>query len=120
VRIIRFVGKFLGVSLALLVIVAAATFAVANRSWVTVNLWPFDPLPVPLGATVLGAFGLGLIAGAALMSLSRLRARWRARRSERRAAALEKAAARKDAEARTPSAGGALAAPRARPALSNE
>jgi len=120
VRIIRFLGKFLGVGFALLVIVAAATFAVANRGWVTVNPWPFDPLPVPLGATVLGAFGLGLIAGAALMSLSRLRARWRARRSERRAAALEKAAARRDTESRTPTAGGALAAPRARPALSNE
>ena len=118
-RIVRFIGKFLAVSFAILVIVAAATFAVANRDWVTVNFWPFDPINVPLGATVLVALGLGLIAGAALMSLSRMRARWRARRSERRAAALEKAAVSRDEQVRTP-IGGSLPAPRPRPALSDE
>jgi uncharacterized integral membrane protein len=119
VKIIRFIGKFLAVGFAILMIAAAATFAVANRDWVTVNFWPFDPVSVPLGATVLVALGLGLIAGTALMSLSRLRARWRARRSERRATALEKAAANRNAETRKPAAAG-LPAPRPRPALSDE
>jgi putative membrane protein len=83
-----------------LVIIAAATFAIANREMVTVNLWPLPfTLNVPLFVAILGAFGVGLIIGSALMGWTRQRLRVRAYVAERKADRLERSAAEKRAAA---------------------
>jgi uncharacterized membrane protein YciS (DUF1049 family) len=88
---LRFVVKVLFTVIVVVFLIAAATFAVTNRELVAVNFTPFfDNVMLPLGTTVLMALGIGLIVGSALMSLSRLRLRLRARSSERRLAALER------------------------------
>lgn len=88
---LRFIVKALFTIIVVVFLVAAATFAVTNREPVAINFMPFfDELMLPLGTTVLAALGIGLIVGTALMSLSRLRLRRRARSSERRLAALER------------------------------
>ena len=100
---LRHLIKFIG-SLILLVLVAAAvTFAVANRTLVTVSLWPLPiDVSLPLGATILAALALGVLAGTGLMGLSRYKFRRQARSNERRAATLEKVA--RDATTTLPAA----------------
>ncbi len=70
----------------------AVPFAVANRSDVSVDLWPLPivDLQVPLYAIVLIAGFVGFIGGAAVGWLSAGGARRRARYAARRASALEK------------------------------
>ena len=92
-RILRYLRKFIGSLILLILIVVAVTFAVSNRVMVTVNLWPLPIEPsLQLGATVLAAFAIGLIAGTGIMAASRLKIRHQARRSQRRVASLERVA----------------------------
>jgi len=92
-KYLRHFGKFIASLILLVVVMAVVTFAVSNRTVVTFNFWPLPvEVSLQLGATVLIALALGLIVGTALMSLSRLNSRRQARRSERRAASLEKVA----------------------------
>ena len=89
-RFLRYLKKFIGSLILLAVIVAAVTFAVSNRAVITFSLWPLDIEPsMQLGATVLAAFALGLIAGTGLMAWSRMNVRRQARSSQRRVASLE-------------------------------
>jgi uncharacterized integral membrane protein len=116
---IRFILKGVAIAVAALVIAAAASFAVSNRMPVAISLWPLPfEASLPLGTTLLATLAVGIVLGTALMSLSRLRLYLRARRNERKAAALERAAARRataEREPRTPT-GAALPSP-SRPAL---
>lgn len=67
------------------------TFAASNRVLVTTGLFPLPfTLTAPLYLYVLGAFTLGLIAGAFLAWISGYKSRVTARRETRRAAKLEK------------------------------
>ena len=73
-RFLRYLKKFIGSLVLLILVVAAVTFAVSNRAMVTVNLWPLEIEPsMQLGATVLAAFAIGLIAGTGIMAASRLK-----------------------------------------------
>jgi uncharacterized membrane protein YciS (DUF1049 family) len=92
-KFLRYLKKFIGSLILLALIVAAVTFAVSNRSVVTFSLWPLPIEPsMQLGATVLAAFAIGLIAGTGIMAVSRMKSRRQARSSERRVASLEKVA----------------------------
>lgn len=92
-KFLRYLRKFIGSLILLILVVAAVTFAVSNRAMVTVNLWPLEIEPsMQLGATVLAAFAIGLIAGTGIMAASRLKIRHQARSSQRRVASLEKIA----------------------------
>ena len=91
-KILRYLRKFIGSLILLALVVVAVTFAVSNRTVVTFDLWPLENASLQLGATVLAAFALGLIAGTGLMTASRFNSRRLARSSERRVASLEKVA----------------------------
>lgn len=81
--------KPVGKLILVLIAIAAAMFAVANRSPIMVSLWPlpFD-VTLPLYLAVLGALAAGLVVGAVLSWPGRQRLRWRARASDKRAARL--------------------------------
>lgn len=108
---LRFIVKALFTTIVVVFLVAAASFAVANREPVTFSFWPlpYETL-LPLGTTVLAALGLGLIVGTALMSLSRLRLHRRARTSERRLAAMERET-RDVGQTQVPATGRSLSSP---------
>jgi uncharacterized integral membrane protein len=79
-------------------IVLIAIFAVENRAAVTIDFWPLPwTAHPPLYLTVLGAGAIGLIVGAGLCSIGRLRLWRRARASESRADRLARAAAERPA-----------------------
>lgn len=76
------------VTLPLIVVVAA--FAVMNRAWVPINLWPLrETVELPLPLIVLGGVGLGLLVGAIIGWLSAAPARRRAREERAQVRALE-------------------------------
>lgn len=80
--------------LAVVCVIALATFAVANREIVTLNLWPLPfNAAVPLFSCILGAFAIGLLFGSSFTALSRQRLKFQARSSERRADRAERASA---------------------------
>jgi len=118
-KILRYLRKFVGSLILLVLVMAAVTFAVSNRTVVTFSLWP---LPVEasfqLGATVLAAIALGLLAGTGLMAVSRLKSRRQARSSERRVASLEKVA--HDASTSLPMPAAAAPEPGPRRALGSQ
>jgi len=121
-KIIRYFLKGLAIAIAALVIAAAASFAVSNRTPVAISLWPLPfESTLPLGTTVLAALAIGLVVGTALMSLSRLRLYFRARRNERRAETAERTAARHAEQVQRQQApsGTALPSPSSRIALSD-
>ena len=92
-RVLRYLNKFIGSLILLALVVIAVTFAVSNRTEVSLDLWPLPfEASVQIGAIVLAALALGVIVGTALMSASRFKTHRRARRSERRVASLEKVA----------------------------
>ena len=113
-RFLRYFKKFIGSLILLVLVVAAVTFAVSNRAVVTLNLWPLEDIKpaVQLGATVLAAFAIGLIAGTGIMAASRLKIRHQARSSQRRVASLEKIA--HDASTTLPAPIAAAPEPRSR------
>ena len=53
------------------------------------NFWPFGGMPLPLGAVLLGALGVGFLAGLLFHLPHRIRAHRRAKRAEKRAVELE-------------------------------
>lgn len=117
-RLLRYLSKFIGSLLLLVLVVVAITFAVSNRTMVTVNLWPLPiETPVQLGAIVLAALAVGLIAGSGVMAASRLKLYRQARRSQRRVASLEKKA--QEASSTLPAAPVSAPEPAARRALVN-
>lgn len=92
-NLLRYLSKFIGSVLLLILVVIAVVFAVSNRTAVTISLWPLPiETSLQLGATVLVALALGIIVGTALMSLSRFKFRHQAKTSQRRVATLEKKA----------------------------
>lgn len=92
-KFLRYLSKFIGSLILLALIIVAVTFAISNRTMVTFNLWPLPiEAPLPLGATILAALALGLIAGTGFMAFSRWNYRRQARNSERHVATLEKIA----------------------------
>lgn len=71
-------------------IVVLAIFLISNRGAVGVQYWPVGPIgSAALGAIVLIAFGAGALIGLLLTLPGRLGAQRRARRAEKRIAALE-------------------------------
>jgi uncharacterized integral membrane protein len=81
----RFLGWIIGAPLALLM----AVFAVANRHDVRLELWPLPwSVDLPVYLAVLGALGLGLVAGIVLTWLSGHGARHAARVNKNRAQSL--------------------------------
>ncbi len=118
-KFLRYLKKFIGSLILLALVVAAVTFAVSNRTVVTFSLWP---LPIEaswqLGATVLAALALGLIAGTGLMAVSRMKFHRQARSSERRVASLEKVA--HDASTALPMPAAAAPVPGPRRALGSQ
>jgi len=73
-----------------IIAVVVVIFALANRDPVTLSLWPLPlDLTMPLYIAVLGGLVVGLIAGAVISWLPKLRLRRQARAAERRADALE-------------------------------
>ena len=92
-KILRYLSKFIGSLILLTLVVGAVTFAVSNRTVVTVSFWPLPiEASLQLGATVLATLALGLLAGTGLMALSRMKFYRQARKSQRRVASLEKIA----------------------------
>jgi uncharacterized integral membrane protein len=70
-------------------------FAIANRQWVTVDLWPLEiAARLPLFLLILGSLFVGVLAGGAAAWLSAGRTRRRGREAERRRADLEREVAR--------------------------
>jgi uncharacterized integral membrane protein len=66
-----------------------ATFAVANRQALTLELWPLPwSVELPTYLAVLGALMLGLVLGMAVMAGALVRARRRAGTERRRAQSL--------------------------------
>ena len=118
-KFLRYLSKFIGSLILLILVVGAVTFAVSNRTMVTFSLWPL-PVEVSfqLGATVLAAFALGLIAGTGLMAVSRLKLHHKARSNERRVASLEKVA--REASTALPMPAAAAPEPGSRRALSGQ
>lgn len=83
----RMFGWAVGVPLALL----ATVFAISNRQWVALDLWPlpFEPA-LPLFLAVLIPLGFGLAGGATLTWLAATPARRRALEQQRRIESLER------------------------------
>jgi uncharacterized integral membrane protein len=76
-------------------LVIAAFFAVANREFVTVSLWPLaEPMDMPLFVAIVAPLYVGVLLGALAAWWSGRRARSRARAEARRADTL----ARENAE----------------------
>lgn len=83
---VRILAWLIGIPVAILAIV----FAVVNRQLVTVDLWPLPwTVSLPLFLMVLGAMGLGLAFGGAVVWISAGAARKRARAEGRRADRLD-------------------------------
>jgi uncharacterized integral membrane protein len=93
--LLRLVGWLAAIAVAVVIVV----FAIANRAPVPVSL---DPLPfaieAPLYAAVLGAFVVGLVAGALGVWPRLLRGRAIARRGRRELEALERERVRREEE----------------------
>jgi uncharacterized integral membrane protein len=81
-----------------LCVVALATFAIANRTIVMLNLWPLPfTVAAPLFSCILGALAIGLLLGTRFTALSRQRLKIRARSWERRAERAERVSAEQKA-----------------------
>ena len=82
----KVISWIIGLPIAVLAII----FAVSNRGGVLVDLWPLPwEVTLPLYLLVLGALGIGLLAGAVIAWMSAGTTRARARREHRRANRLE-------------------------------
>ena len=113
---LRYLNKFIGSLVLLALLIVAVTFAVSNRTMITVNLWPFPvEASFQLGATVLTALALGLIAGTSLMAFSRYKVHCQARSSQKRVVKLEKIT--REASATLPISNASPPAPAPRRAL---
>lgn len=74
-----------------MIIVALVIFLLSNRQPTAVAFWPFGSLgEAVLGAIVLIAFALGILAGMLIHVPHRVRAQRRARKAERELAALRR------------------------------
>lgn len=72
------------------VLIVMVLFALSNRTPVEFRLWPTDfAVVLPLSLAVLGAMAVAFLIGAAVLWLSVLAARHRARRAERQVQVLE-------------------------------
>lgn len=97
---------------ALAVALAAIDVAVSNFDKVQLALWPFsDVLVMPLYLVVLGALGLGFIAGELVAWINGGRWRREARRRQRRIDSLERELQATQARLPPLGAGGVPAAP---------
>lgn len=82
----RYIAWLIGLPVA----IVAITFAVINRQVVTIDLWPLPwTASLPLFLMVLGALGLGMVAGGVIVWVSGGRTRARARAEHRRANRLD-------------------------------
>lgn len=61
----------------------------SNRDIAQVGFWPFGALPLPLGGALVGALGVGFLAGLVFHLPHRFHASRRAKRAETRVAELE-------------------------------
>lgn len=85
--IMRFGAKVIGLPVA----VAIVLFAVSNRHFVDIGLWPLSGgVAMPVYLVTLLALLIGFIAGALAMWLSAGRVRRRARRAERTVKTLDR------------------------------
>jgi putative membrane protein len=72
------------------VLIVVVLFALSNKAPTEFRLWPTDySVVLPLSLAVLGAMAVAFIIGAAVLWLSVLAARHRARRAERQVQVLE-------------------------------
>jgi uncharacterized integral membrane protein len=95
--------------------VVVIVFAVANRDFVPLDLWPFEiALQVPVFALVLGSLFLGFLIGALAMWLSGGKQRRQARAARGRLAKLERAVQRQQGAA-PPGPGARAAVPMVAP-----
>lgn len=70
--------------------VVVVAFALANRTFVAVDLWPFEPVSVPVFLLVLSSLLVGFLLGALIMWLSLGKQRRRARAQRGQIAKLER------------------------------
>ncbi len=61
----------------------------SNRDFTPVSFWPFGGMPLPLGGVLVGALGIGFVAGLIFHLPHRFRVSRRAKRAEKRVAELE-------------------------------
>ena len=89
--VLRFLVKLIWGIILLSLITVACIFAVTYRKLTEFSVWPLPiELSLPLGATILAAFAIGLIVGMGFMSILRLRLRYRTLSNERRTNSIEK------------------------------
>ena len=75
-------------------------FAVANREFVAIDLWPFEfALPLPIFVLVLGSLVIGFFIGAGVAWLSTAKYRRRSRAARKEATRLEREVTRLEREA---------------------
>jgi uncharacterized integral membrane protein len=88
----------------ILIGVIAVVFAVSNRQFATINLWPLPfEATLPLYMIALGATAFGLLVGAAASWLAKEKMWLRARGAERKAGDLQRAVDRaREREAEPP------------------
>lgn len=87
-------------------------FAVANREFVAIDLWPFEfALPLPIFVLVLGSLVIGFFIGAAVAWLSTAKYRRRARVARQEATKLKREVARLEREVERRSGQAALVSP---------
>src|SRR5579871_1741247 len=82
----RFLAWLIGIPLGLLLVL----FAVSNREFVTVGIWPFtDGISAPAFVIALVPFGLGLVLGAIFAGIGTVRAHWRHQGAARKVRRME-------------------------------
>jgi uncharacterized integral membrane protein len=101
--------------------VVIIVFAVANRRFVPVDLWPFEAaVEVPVFALGLGGMLIGFLAGAVVMWLSGRKQRRQARTARSRIAELERQVRRHERETLRPESQAAAVATRPPPAAAQD
>ena len=70
--------------------IVVVVFALANRTFVEIDLWPFNPVSIPVFVLVLGSLLIGFLFGALIMWLSSGKQRRRARAQRGQIAKLER------------------------------
>jgi uncharacterized integral membrane protein len=81
--------RFVYWSLTLVAAIVCAGFAVYNRNSVTLDLWPFATIELPLYLVVLGMLATGLLVGSAITWLGHLGIRRERRRLAKQVQRLE-------------------------------
>jgi uncharacterized membrane protein YciS (DUF1049 family) len=89
----RFIGRLLWLLIIVFTVIISMAFATSNDSTTTLYLWPFTAgLTMPVWLSVLGALGIGILAGGFIAWLSSLAIRTRSWRLHHKLKKAEKRA----------------------------